>query len=188
MQKARRERPWSTSKHASKHRKVTQSTSPAPVRTPDLSHTSITSTPSPPIVPTGAGYFPHVDPIFFSRVKQETCPECQIFSCLPGQTLCQGCFLLSPRPPEDVDNRLFDPFGTVSIEVDASMSRLLDHCKCSIPACRQTNPVVVAELAGREPCCLVSCGTILAQLLLQLFTPRTLAAFFRLQICVEVAS
>lgn len=175
MQKARRERPWSTSKHAAKQRKVTHSTSPAPVRTPDLSHTPITSTPSPPIVTNGPGYLPHVEPVLFSRVKREICYECQFFSCLPGQTLCQRCFLLNSPRPGDIDNRLFDPFCTVSIELDASSSRLLDHCKFSIPV--QLNEILLADTNVRraELCFLKLCGTIPAQIVIQESTPSSRA-------------
>lgn len=135
MQKARRERPWSTSKHASKQRKSPETTSPATVGTPDLSHTPITSTPSPPIVTTGAEYFPYVAPTNFAIIKQELCSDCQIFLCRPSQSLCPRCLLLQPTAPaEDVDNRLFDPFGTVSVEMNSRVSELLDHCKCLVPA------------------------------------------------------
>ncbi|KAF2875000.1 hypothetical protein BDV95DRAFT_603771 [Massariosphaeria phaeospora] len=130
MQKARRENPWSTSKHAAKQRKSPESTSPATVGTPDLSHTPITSTPSPPRAPNnGADFFPQfVDPNHYLVVKQEICSDCQIFLCRPGQTLCPRCLLLRPPiPAEDLDNSLFDPFGTVSVNIDGRMSELLDH-------------------------------------------------------------
>jgi hypothetical protein len=130
MQKARRERPWSTSKHASKQRKSPESTSPAPVGTPDLAYTPNTSTPSPPIVTTGPEYFAFTDPSPFAVVKQELCSDCQIFLCRSGQSLCPRCVLLQPpAPADDIDTRLFDPFGTVSVEVTGKVSELLDHCK-----------------------------------------------------------
>jgi hypothetical protein len=135
MQKARRERPWSTSKHATKQRKSPESTSPATASTPDLSHTPITSTPSPPIGTTGAEYFPYTLADSFPVIKQEVCSDCQIFLCRPGYSLCPRCCLLQPvAPADDVDNRLFDPFGTTSIEMNNTVSELLDHCKYSIPA------------------------------------------------------
>lgn len=61
------------------------------------------------------------------------CPECQIFLCRPGQGMCPRCLFLKPISAlEGVDNSLFDPFGTSSVEMNASVSELLEHCKCSI--------------------------------------------------------
>src|SRR4051812_44562960 len=50
MQKARRERPWSTSKNAAKQRRSDESTSPRSAGTPDSLLTPNTATPSPPIL------------------------------------------------------------------------------------------------------------------------------------------
>ncbi|KAF1975272.1 hypothetical protein BU23DRAFT_81123 [Bimuria novae-zelandiae CBS 107.79] len=92
MQKARRERPWSTSKHASKQRRSPESTSPRTI------------------------------------VKQELCPECQIFLCRVGQHLCPRCTLFQRTvPSEDPDNSLFDPFGTMPVEMNGEVSVLLEH-------------------------------------------------------------
>jgi hypothetical protein len=130
MQKARRERPWSTSKHAAKQRKSPETTSPATIGTPDLSHTPITSTPSPPLVHTGTQYFPIADRNDFSVAKLDVCADCQIFQCRPGQTLCPRCLLLQPPvPAEDLDSSLFDPFGTAPVAMNASVSGLIEHCK-----------------------------------------------------------
>ena len=134
MQKARRERPWSTSKHATKQRRSPESTSPSTIGTPDLSHTPINPTPSPPIVTTGAEYFPYVLADSYSVVKQELCSDCQIFFCRPGHSLCPRCLLQQPPAPvDDVDNRFFDPFGTTSVEMDNNVSELLNHCKYLSP-------------------------------------------------------
>lgn len=132
MQKARRERPWSTSKHASKQRRSPATASPGTVGTPDLSHTPITSTPSPPRVPTGTDHFPspYANSYNFTIVKHEPCSDCQIFLCRPGQSLCPRCLLLQPPAfMEEVDNSLFDPFGRFPVEMDGRVSELLDHCK-----------------------------------------------------------
>jgi len=130
MQKARRERPWSTSKHAAKQRKSPETTSPATVGTPDLSHTSNTSTPSPPVAFTGAQYFPITDSAKYSVAKLDICRDCQIFQCRPGQNLCPRCLLLQPpAPAEDLDNSLFDPFGTAPVDMWASVTSLIEHCK-----------------------------------------------------------
>jgi hypothetical protein len=128
-----------------KQRKSSESTSPATVGTPDLSHTPITSTPSPPIVTSGAEYFPYTLVDSFPVIKQEVCSDCQIFLCRPGQSLCPRCCLLQPTAPaDDVDNRLFDPFGTTSIEMNNTVSELLDHCKYSVPACYKENARLAA--------------------------------------------
>lgn len=140
MQKARRERPWSTSKHAAKQRKSPETTSPATVGTPDLSHTPITSTPSPPLAHMGTDYFSSGDPNNLLIVKQEVCSDCQILFCRPGQSLCPRCLLFqSSAPAEDLDNSLFDPFGTLSVDTNGSVSELLNHCKYEVLLCQFRN-------------------------------------------------
>ncbi|KAF2682756.1 hypothetical protein K458DRAFT_54724 [Lentithecium fluviatile CBS 122367] len=128
MQKARRDRPWSTSKHAAKQRKSPESTSPTTVGTPDLSNTPITSTPSPPIAHTGAQYFPFVPRDNFLVTKPDLCSDCQIFYCQPGQTLCPKCLLFRTSIlTEDLDNSLFDPFGTGPVDMTGRVSGLIRH-------------------------------------------------------------
>ncbi|PVI08082.1 hypothetical protein DM02DRAFT_690515 [Periconia macrospinosa] len=130
MQKARRERPWSTSKHVAKQRKSPETTSPATggTRTPDHSHTPITSTPSPPLAPTRSEYlsFSHTNrPVL---VKQEVCPDCQVLTCQFGQPLCPVCLAVQAQAsPEDIDNSSVDPFNTLSIEMDENTSVLIEH-------------------------------------------------------------
>lgn len=129
MQKARRERPWSTSKHAAKQRKSPESTSPTTIGTPDLATTPITSTPSPPIIYPGTEYFSLVDSNNLLVVKQELCSECQILLCRPGQHLCPRCMLFQPPAPTDEpDSTSFDPFGTMPVNVTGEVSILLEHC------------------------------------------------------------
>ena len=135
MQKARRERPWSTSKHAAKQRKTgsPESTSPKSLGTPDSTAqlTPNTATPSPPIVASRAEYFSPGQLNGYGVVKSGVCPECQIFLCRPGQDLCPRCLPLRPTAPiEEPNNRLFDPFRTSSVEIDGSVSELLEHCEC----------------------------------------------------------
>lgn len=128
MQKARRERPWSTSKHAAKQRKTGSPESASPT-TPDSS-VSTTATPSPPIVPNGDHYFPSLEQNQYALVRGDICSECHIFSCRPDQRLCHRCLLLRPpAPADDPNNQLFDPFRTSSIEINGSVSELLEHCK-----------------------------------------------------------
>ncbi|CAO2657075.1 Nn.00g058780.m01.CDS01 [Neocucurbitaria sp. VM-36] len=130
MQKARRERPWSTSKHAAKQRKTVSpdSTSPNSAGTPDSLLTPNTTTPSPPIVTSSTDYFPSVVQNPYSLVNGDICPDCQVLLCRPGQKLCPRCLLLKPAAPaDDPNNRLFDPFRTSSVEINGSVSELLEH-------------------------------------------------------------
>ena len=130
MQKARRERPWSTSKNAAKQRRNDGSISPGSAGTPDISLTPSTATPSPPILPNRAEYFPSTQLQPCISAKGEVCPDCQILLCRPGQKLCPRCLLLKPASPErDPSNSVFDPFRTSSVEIDESVSGLLEHCK-----------------------------------------------------------
>lgn len=131
MQKARRERPWSTSKHSAKQRKSPQTISPTTLGTPGLSTTpnSSTKTPSPLIVHTTATYFPFADVNSLLAVKQEVCPECQQYLCPIGQSACIRCLRLQNLAPgDDVDGSLFDPFGTMAVDMNAEVSGLLEHC------------------------------------------------------------
>lgn len=130
MQKARREHPWSTSKHAAKQRRVgsSNSKSPASIGTPDSTHSPNTATPSPPVLLARPDYFTPVRPGAFALTGESVCPECQILVCRPGQDLCPRCVILKPPPPaKDPDSRLFDPFRTSSVEITASVSELLEH-------------------------------------------------------------
>jgi hypothetical protein len=133
MKNARRNLKWSTSKHTAKRRKESQSISPTTTgtRTPDLSHTPIFSTPSPPNGPTGAiGTFPKLNGSLL--VKQELCKECQYFSCQSGQHFCSNSFSRRAQNPlRSPNNSSFDPFGTMSVKSDQHVQKLLEHCKFS---------------------------------------------------------
>lgn len=130
MQKARRERPWSTSKHAAKQRKTgsSNSTTSGSMNTPDSSYTPNTATPSPPILPGRPDYFTPARLRTFAPTGESVCPKCQILVCRPGQDLCPRCAILKPRAPgSDPVSRLFDPFRTSSVEITGSVSGLLEH-------------------------------------------------------------
>lgn len=130
MQKARRERPWSTSKNVAKQRRHDESASPRSAGTPDSSLTSNTATPSPPIVLNDHDYFLSAGHQPYLQSKGEICPECQILICRPGERLCPRCSLLKPPSPEEgPSNNLFDPFRASSVEITGSVSELLEHCK-----------------------------------------------------------
>ncbi|KAL6702949.1 hypothetical protein ACN47E_000791 [Coniothyrium glycines] len=130
MQKARRERPWSTSKHAARQSKSgsSEGTSPKSSGTPDSTRTPNTATPSPPITYPDPDYFPFAEHHSFGLVKGEVCSDCTIFVCRPGQRLCPRCLLMQPTPQSGVTSQqLFDPFQTSSIDIDSSVSELLEH-------------------------------------------------------------
>lgn len=148
MQKARRERPWSTSKHAAKQRKCSDSTSTSPrsagtpdsLLTPNSTFTPKTATPSPPLHPDGADYFTLLERQPYILGNGKVCTDCQIFTCRPGQRMCPRYLSLRPVSPMEIpDNSLFDPFGTSAVEMSASVSELLEHCKSLDPAFPSTS-------------------------------------------------
>jgi hypothetical protein len=133
MQKARRERPWSTSKTAAKQRKISESTSPRSAGTPDsLILTPQGATTSPLFVFDSNEHLYPADGQPHALGKERICPECRIFLCRSGEWFCPRCLL--PKPAEDPNNSLFDPFHVSSVEMNGSVSELLEHCKCSGPA------------------------------------------------------
>jgi hypothetical protein len=131
MQNARRKNPWSTSKHAAKHRKTgsPESTSPNSVGTSPSTHTPNTATPSPPLVSNRPDYFPPQGRGAYALARNDVCPDCHVFLCRPGERLCPRCVLQNPAPAEDPNNESFDPFRTSSVEVTRDISDLLRHCK-----------------------------------------------------------
>jgi hypothetical protein len=134
MQKARRERPWSTSKHAAKQRKSSESTSPRSAGTPDSSLTPKTATPSPQLHADRSEYFTFRDAQHNAPATWKVCSDCHIFVCRPGHVLCPRCSLLQPvSPVENPHNSLFDPFGTSSVHINESVSELLEHCEFPEP-------------------------------------------------------
>lgn len=130
MRKARKERPWSTSKHVARQRRSPENPSPTTIGTPDLSTTPVTSTPSPPNLLHGTEEFSMLSSSHYLVVKQELCPECQILFCRPGDHLCPICILhQSPALYGEPDTSHFDPFGTLSVQLTAGQSALLHYCE-----------------------------------------------------------
>lgn len=130
MQKARRERPWSTSKHAAKQR-TRSSSSPRSLGTPASVSTPNTASSSPALESNRNGYFPDIDVAHqasTSALERAMCLNCDIFAVCQGQTLCSRCAMLktavSVREP---DSGILDPFRVSSIEINESVSELLDH-------------------------------------------------------------
>ena len=150
MQRARRERPWSTSKHAGKQAPSRRSPDSASVGTPDAYHTPFTQ----PTTPTTPGDVPLAGDVDLARVadnnsfflaKPVLCRECHILACQPGQPLCARCVSLPPShasslPPDNlaVAEGVMDPFGSFPIEVDSRVSELINHCE-SAPSCPLTS-------------------------------------------------
>ncbi|KAF2806097.1 uncharacterized protein BDZ99DRAFT_539601 [Mytilinidion resinicola] len=135
MQRARRERPWSTSKNAGKQASARRSSDSASVGTPDAPLTQPTTPQTPADLPSVgdieyAQYGSYTDNSVFLS-KQTVCIECQIFTCQPGQSLCPRCILLPPstsfRTAGIVSEGLLDPFGSFPVEVDSRVSELLTH-------------------------------------------------------------
>ncbi|KAF2132783.1 hypothetical protein P153DRAFT_173520 [Dothidotthia symphoricarpi CBS 119687] len=129
MQKARRERPWSTSKHTAKQRNAAEDASPMSATTSDSLLTPInTATPSPPIFLGRRDHVSSAEQNHYTAANQKICQHCNIFLCRPGQRSCPRCLLLeSAVPTQDPDNSLFDPFRTSSVETNKSVSELLEH-------------------------------------------------------------
>jgi hypothetical protein len=132
MQKARRERPWSTSKHATKQR-TRGSSSPRSLGTPASVSTPNTASSSPTLETNRNGYFPDIDAAqqaSTDALERAMCLNCGVFAVRRGQMLCPRCAMLktavSVREP---DSGILDPFGASSIDITESVSELLDHCK-----------------------------------------------------------
>lgn len=129
MQKARRERPWSTSKQAAKQR-AQGSASPRSAGTPTSLSTPNTVSSSPTFESSQNGYFPAVEQTSASVFERGICSNCKIFLARHGQTLCPKCVLLAPTDlmREPISGTL-DPFGASALKLDKETSELLDHCK-----------------------------------------------------------
>ena len=138
MQKARRERPWSTSKQAAKQR-TQESTSPRSASTPTSISTPNTASSSPTIESSGNSYFPAFEQTSTGTIERIICSNCKVFVVRYGQTLCTKCMLLVPRVSiREPNNGVLDPFGASSVKITKEMSELLDHCKSLLFACRKT--------------------------------------------------
>jgi hypothetical protein len=163
MQKARRERPWSTSKHAAKQRKWSESTSPRSAGTPD-SLTPKTATPSPPLHNNRSDYFTFREGQPYASATGKVCSDCHIFVCRPGEALCPRCALLRPvSPVENPNNNLFDPFGTSSVEINGSVSELLEHCEFFEPC--SSFAVLVVDHRARGTTSLAGATTAYSEVL-----------------------
>ncbi|KAF1932194.1 uncharacterized protein M421DRAFT_55167 [Didymella exigua CBS 183.55] len=127
MQKARRARPWSTSKQAAKQR-AQGSASPPSVGTPNSLSTPNTASSSPTSESSRNGYFPAFEQTSSGMFERGVCSNCQIFVARHGQTLCPKCVLLLPTGSvKEPNNSTLDPFGASALKLDREMSELLDH-------------------------------------------------------------
>jgi hypothetical protein len=141
MQRARRERPWSTSKNAGKQAFARRSSDSASVGTPPDAPLTQPKTPRTPADLPVVGdveyaqYASYADNSLLLS-KQVVCIECQIFTCQPGQSLCPRCVLLpsssSIHSAGNILDGFMDPFGSFSVEVDSRVSELLYHCTLNL--------------------------------------------------------
>lgn len=137
MQKARRERPWSTSKQAAKQR-VQGSTSPRSAGTSASLSAPTTASPSPTTESVRNGYFPALEYSNASTCARGVCSSCKIFVVRQGQAVCSKCILLAPAVPRgQPDSGIVDPFQASSVKITSDVAELLNHCKSvPLPACR----------------------------------------------------
>lgn len=129
MQKARRERLWSTSKQAAKQR-AKGSASPGSAGTPTSISTSNAASSSHTTGFSRNGYLLASKQTKAGVCEQGICSNCRIFVVRRGQTLCPKCILLTPTVSvREPDRGVLDPFGASSIKTTKDISELLDHCK-----------------------------------------------------------
>lgn len=135
MQKARRERPWSTSKEAARQR--TQG-SASPRNAGASASTSIrnTASSSPATESRRHGYFQAFEQQNTGLFQRGICANCRIFVVKHDQTLCPKCIVSRPTGSviEPGHGRL-DPFGSSSLILNEEMSELLNHCKLFFNSC-----------------------------------------------------
>jgi hypothetical protein len=154
MQRARKERPWSTSKHAAKQ-KVQGRASPGSSGTPDSSSAQSTATSTGIIVPIRS-CVSAAEPESHQSSRQNGCPECQtVFRRFNGQNHCLVC---QPVPARGPNSTLRDPFQASSVPLDRSVLELLKHCEYDLAAIsaqpkfpEQTTEIVLS--IGISWCC-----------------------------------
>lgn len=133
MQKARRERPWSTSKQVAKQRSQ-ESASPRSAGTPVSISTPYTASSSLTTDSSRNGYFMAFERTNTGVIEPGVCTNCRIFVVRHGQTPCPKCIVLRPTGfVTGPSNGHLDPFGTSAAKIDKEMSELLDHCKKTLP-------------------------------------------------------
>jgi hypothetical protein len=126
MQKARKERPWSTSKQTAKQ-KIQGRTSSRSVGTSESSYASSEKTPSPHVMPIRADYGCTAERDSRRVSRLNVCLVCQSFFCQPNnRTYCPTC---QPAPAKDPNSTLHDPFQAASVPLDKSVLDLLKHCE-----------------------------------------------------------
>jgi len=134
MQNVRRERPWSTSKNTTKQSRTRTYKRPSS-KTTYAQDSKVMPTAATSSSLTPVGYPNHVTAIQASSLvvtKKTLCLECHAVLCCLGQSSCPDCVQPElPTPGADSDNRLFDPFQTFSVDIDGTVSELLEHCECT---------------------------------------------------------
>lgn len=129
MQRARKERPWSTSKHAAKQQ-ARGSSSPQSLGTPTPASTPNTTSLSPIVESIRNGYFPAFKETTAGALEAVKCENCGIHVVRFNQKICSKCnastLTVSAR---ELNSGAFDPFGSSCVEITEHVSELLDHCK-----------------------------------------------------------
>ena len=141
MQRARREKPWSTSKHAARRHASNRYMR----RTPDgttfvtvFANDSESISKSQPSVcpPPPTGLIPSWYPDDVSALQ---CLDCW----RPGnhysaETACDGCKAIPLNALSTINQAmcskdgLVDPFNTLPVRMNAKTNRLIDHCECPL--------------------------------------------------------
>ena len=125
MQRARKERPWSTSKHAAKQRAQGRA-SPRSVGALGPSSAPSTATSTCVVAPARPGYDFVAKQESHAFFRQNVCLVCWTVFGSNGQKHCPICRLVSVREP---NSTLHDPFQASSVPLDRSVLDLLKHCK-----------------------------------------------------------
>lgn len=130
MQRARRERPWSTSKHVKRRPQPQESASSQGSGTANSTSTPNTASSSPTVDFDRNCYLPIIPQTHDGVFEQGIYSNCQVFRAQHRQIMCPKCISIRPvalvRGP---NSATLDPFRTASVKITKDVWELLDHCK-----------------------------------------------------------
>lgn len=135
MQRARKERPWSTSRQQARHEKWQLASRPR-VETQPATRTASDGGRVKPEErsPKNAT----IDELYIGGARHYEshmglCRICQDFDCSPGQSLCGSCQNQAVSLPQrdSLANRPFDPFNTLPVALNEDTSSLWEYCEYS---------------------------------------------------------
>jgi hypothetical protein len=139
MQKARKERLWSTSKQAAKHKAQGRTIFESGAGPSQPFSGPSTATSSSFVTRTRGGYVSTAKQNVRRMFEQNICLVCGSLLCQPnGQTHCLIC---RPVPARDPNSTLYDPFQASSVPLNGSVLNLLRHCKSVLHQAIPTNQV-----------------------------------------------